>query len=328
MMSANFADFELPPDKEDALKRAERLEWWSLILLLTVIVAVGFTMGMSQAMKAMWVEDLVSLIPSAAFLVGAHYRSKPSDEQFPYGYRRAILIAFLAGSVALFGFGLYILGDSVYKLVVAEHPTIQTTELFGRRVWLGWLMVAALAYSVVPPFVLGRMKLPLARELHDKALQTSATINKGDWLAGLAGIAGIVGIAYGYWWADSVAAGFISFEIVKDGFSSLGNSVAQLMNKRPSDVESKEKDPTVDKVRQELERLDWVSEARVRLREDGDVLTGEAFIVPSDERDLLKRLEQATEVIHAVDWRLHDVNVVPVGSTGEQEREKAGAAGA
>jgi hypothetical protein len=53
-------------------------------------------------------------------------------------------------------------------------------------VWLGWLMIAALVYSGIPPFILGRMKLPLARELHEKALQTDADINKGDWLAGLA----------------------------------------------------------------------------------------------------------------------------------------------
>ena len=50
------------------------------------------------------------------------------------------------------------------------------------------------------------------------------------------------------------------------------------MNRRPTDVESKQKDPVVDKVRQELEGLDWVSQARVRLREGGDTLTGEAFI--------------------------------------------------
>jgi len=34
-----------------------------------------------------------------------------------------------------------------------------------------------------------------------------------------------------------------------------------------------------------------VQTARVRLREDGDVLTGEAFIVPKDETDLLNRLK-------------------------------------
>lgn len=313
-MSHPGADFRLPPDKQQMLRRAQRIEQLTIFFLITIVVVVGLTMGSSQTMKAMWVEDTLSLIPSGAFLIGVYYRKKSPDEQFPYGYRRAVLIAFLAGSVALFGFGLYILGDSIYKLSVAEHPTIQTVELFGRRVWLGWLMVAALGYSVIPPFILGRMKYPLAEELHDKALHTSATINKGDWLAGLAGIAGIVGIAYGFWWADAVAAAFISFEIVKDGFSALRNAVAQLMNKRPTDVENKEDDPVTDKVREELERLDWVKQARVRLREDGDTLTGEAFVVPRDEHALLDKLKQAEEAAHAPDWRLHDINIVPVRS--------------
>jgi polar amino acid transport system substrate-binding protein len=65
----------------------------------------------------------------------------------------------------------------------------------------------------------------------------------------------------GYWWADSVAAGLISFEIVKDGASSLRNSIAQLMNKRPTDVESKEDDPVPHKVEQELGKLEWVAGA-------------------------------------------------------------------
>ena len=125
-------------------------------------------------------------------------------------------------------------------------------------------------------------------------------------------MAGILGIAYGYWWADSVAAAFISFEIVKDGFSSLRNSVEQLMNKRPTKVDTKEDDPIVDKVRQALQGLVWVEKAAVRLREDGDVLTGEAFVVPRDQNELLDKLEKASEMDHSLDWRLHEVEIVPV----------------
>src|SRR5919199_4221955 len=244
--------YRLPPDKQEKLQRAKRLEWITILFMLSIIAAVGLTMGASQTMKAMWTEDILSLIPPVAFLIGARVRDWPPDERFPYGYRRAVLIAFLAAALALLGFGLYIFGDSVAKLVMAEHPTIQTVELFGRRVWLGWLMIAALVYSVVPPFVLGRMKLPLARELHMKALKTDASINKGDWLAGLAGVLGITGIGFGLWWADSVAAGLISFEIIKDGYGDLRNSVAQLMNRRPTDVEGKHDDPTPDKLQRAL----------------------------------------------------------------------------
>jgi divalent metal cation (Fe/Co/Zn/Cd) transporter len=306
--------FRLPPDKQVLMRRARRLEWWTIFFMLTVIAAVGSTMGASQTMKAAWTEDLLSLIPPTAFLIGSHYLAKPPTDQFPYGYRRAVMIACLSGSLALVALGAYIFIDSVLKLVAAEHATIQTVSLFGRRVWLGWVMIAALVYSVIPPVVLGRKKLPLARELHEKALQTDAEINKADWQVGVAGVLGLLGLGLGYWWADAVAAGIISLDIIKDGARTLRNSVAQLMNKRPSDVESREKDPVPDKVQQALEELEWVDKARVRLREDGDTVTGEAFVVPRDEDNLLDRLKQATELAHSLDWRLHDVNVVPVRS--------------
>jgi divalent metal cation (Fe/Co/Zn/Cd) transporter len=57
--------------------------------------------------------------------------------------------------------------------------------------------------------------------------------------------------------ADAVAAAFISFEIVSDGYENLRNSLAQLMNKRPSDIDSKEPDPVVNRVQQALEKLEW-----------------------------------------------------------------------
>ncbi|HEY0458444.1 MAG TPA: cation diffusion facilitator family transporter [Pyrinomonadaceae bacterium] len=313
-MSENQNEYNLPDDKADALERARRLEYWSLFFLFTIIVALGLTMGASQAMKAMWAEDFLSLVPTSAVLIGIHFRRKKPDAQFPYGYRRAVQICFLAGAIALFGFGVYILIDSILKLIMAHHPTIQTIELFGTRVWLGWLMIGALVYSIFPPLILGRMKLPLAAELHDKTLQTDATIDKGDWLAGLAGIAGILGIAYGFWWADAVAGGIISVEIVKDGYGALKNSVQQLMNMRPTDVENKEKDPIFDKVQAEIENLEWVKDARIRLREDGDVIAGEAFVVPTDERDLMEKLGQAGERVKALDWRIYDFNIVPVSS--------------
>ena len=312
MTIAVGAPYHLPPEKEKLLRKAQRVAWASLAALATIMIVIALTMGTSEAMKAIWVEDALSLAPSLAFLVGAHYRDKKPDESFPYGYRRAVLIGFLAGAVTLFGFGVYLFGDSMLKLLAGDRPSIPSATIFGKRVWMGWVMIAALLYSVVPPVVLGHMKQPLARDLHDKALQTSAMLDKGDWLSGIAGVLGIIGIAYGWWWADSAAAAFISIEIVKDGFGELSNSIAQLMNKRPSDVESKEPDPIVDELQEALRRLDWVADVRVRLREDGDVVTGEAFVAPRDERDLLRKLEEATKVANGFEWRLHDVNVVPV----------------
>jgi cation diffusion facilitator family transporter len=313
-VNAVGAAYQLPAEKQKALERAKRVELIFLAFLLSIIVVMALVMGSSQTMKAMWIEDTLSIVPSCSFLVGVHFRRKPPDEAFPYGYRRAVLVGFMCGAVTLLALGLYLLGDSLVKLVTAEHPIVQTVHVFGQQIWLGWLMVGALIYSVIPPIIFGRMKVPLASQLNDKTLHVSAELNKGDWLSGMAGVVGIVGIAYGYWWMDAAAAAFISVEIIKDGYVNLRNSLSQLMNRRPSTVEEQQEDPAIDRLQDALEQLDWVAKARVRLREDGDILTGEAFIQPRDDRDLLERMAQARSIVGSVDWRLHDISMVPVRS--------------
>lgn len=305
------ARFELPEERRATLRKARRLEWATLGLMSTVIVAVYVTMGASQTMKAAWIEDLLSLVPTIAFLVSNRIAARPPNEQFPYGHFHAVSIAFLTGAVALSIFGLFILADSVLGLVKGDRPSIGTVVIFGEQIWAGWTMIAALAYGTAVPFLLGRLKMPLARELHDKTLKADADMNRADWLTGAAGIAGILGVGLGFWWADAVAAGLISFSIVKDGFENLSGVVEALMDRRPTTVDGEDSD-FPERVRAALLRLDWVKDARVRLREDGHVLTGEAFVVTDGTVVEIARLEEAGEVAASVDWRVHEVVVTAV----------------
>ncbi len=306
--------YKLPDDKEAMLRRAIRLEWWTLGFMATIILVVGSVVGSSQAMKTAWVEDMLSLIPPLSFLIAVRFRKRAPDERFPYGYRRAVIIAFLCAALALTSFGGYLLVESILALVRQEHPTIGMIELFGHQLWLGWLMIAALAYSAIPPVILGRMKLPLARETHEKALHTDAEMNKADWMTAVAGIFGIIGIGLGWWWADALAASVISVDVLKDGLGSLKDSVTTLMDEVPTDVESGEPEDLPQRLRLALEGLEWVKEAQVRLREEGDVCTGEAFVVPRDETNLLDKVEEATRFAESFDWRIYDVVVTPVRS--------------
>ena len=317
----------IPKDKVDSIARAKRLEIWSIGFLFSIILVLGFTMGASQAMKAMWLEDTLSLIPSSAVLIGIYLRRWKPNENFQYGYHRGVQIGFLAASVALFGFGVYLIIDSIYSLIIAHHPTIQTIDIFGTRVWLGWLMIAALIYSIIPPVILSRYKEPLATELHDKALFTSSKIDKGDWLSGLAGIAGILAIAFGYWWADSLAAGFISFEIIRDGWDALRNSTHHLMDMQPTDVEEKKPDEVIGRVEHELETVPWIRDFQIRIREEGDIITGEAFVVPDQPQINLEQLGDAGERVKALDWRIQDFNIVPVSQIGNGPQADGARAG-
>jgi cation diffusion facilitator family transporter len=310
--------FELPDDKERENRRAVRLEWWSIAWIISIVIVIYLVMGNSQAMKAAWIEDLLSLVPPIAFLVASRFRSREPNESFPYGYHRSISIAFLCASVALLAMGGYTVFDSSMKLIRAEHPSIGSFTLFGRTYWLGWLMIAALAYSAVPPVVLGRMKLPLARRLHDKALHADADMNKADWLTAVAGIVGVIGIGLGWWWADPVAALFISVELVRDGVKNTKRVIADLMDSQPTTVDG-ETDTAPNRLRERMRQLDWVEDADVRLREEGHVFSGEVYVVPKKNTpDLLAKLKEAGEMAPDVDWRIYDVVVMPVEKLDRQ----------
>jgi divalent metal cation (Fe/Co/Zn/Cd) transporter len=235
-------------------------------------------------------------------------------------------VGFLVSAVALLVMGLFLVFDNVEKLVKLDHPPIGTIAFLGREVWLGWLMIGALVYTGVPAMILGRMKLPLARDLHDKVLLADAQMNKADWLTAGAAIVGIVGISVGLWWADAAAALFIAVDILRDGWKYVRLATTDLMDRAPVTVEGDREDPLPARVETELERLPWVREARVRMREEGHVFFGEAFVLPSDRRNLVGRIEDAARGLRELDWRLHDLVITPVESfepEGGGETEEA-----
>jgi hypothetical protein len=70
-------------------------------------------------------------------------------------------------------------------------------------------------------------------------------------------------------------------------------------------------------VNEVVNECDWVSRGAVRLREEGHVFTGEVLVVPeevalSDDAELLDRLEELAGRLLDLEWKLHDLVVVPV----------------
>ncbi len=300
---------ELPPEQKAALRRAVRLEWISLGFFVTALVFSGLVMGQSQAMKTTWIDDALGMIPPIAFIVAARVRRREPSAAYPYGYHRCVTIAFLCAAVALLGLGLALVIDGAITLVRGEHPTITAVVVFGREVWLGWFMLAALVWSAVPTVFLGHAKQKLARTLHDKALHSDADMNRDDWQAGAAAIAGILGIALGLWWADAAAGCLIAVSITHDGVSNLRAAVADLMDHHPRAVDCKTPDPLPDQLAAAVRGLPWVRSVRVRMRENGHVLFGEVFIVPVDTSDPAARVRSVHALGRELGWRIHDLTV-------------------
>jgi cation diffusion facilitator family transporter len=305
--------FELPPDKAALHRRAVRLEWWTIIFFCAAVALLAVTLGQSQAMKAAWIEDMLGLVPPAAFLIAARYRDRAPNERFPYGYHRSVSVAFLAGSVALLGLGGYVVYDSAVRLIARERAPIGLIEVFGQRFWLGWLMIAVLFVTMVPAILLGRAKQRIARQLHDKVLFADAEMNRADWLTASAAILGVVGIGVGLWWADAAAALIIGGDIVRDGVRTTRGAVANLMDNKPRVVDGSRDHALPRELLAAVRDHDWIADACLRLREEGHVFVGELIVVPREGTDrLVERLENLQKFTRDFDWRIHDLVVAPV----------------
>lgn len=298
---------EYPQELVPKFERAKKLEKLTVAYILSVVVLMYLVMGQSQAMKTAWADDMLGLIAPSSFLLATRFFQKPSTREFPYGYHRVATIAYLCGSLALALLGSYLFVDAVVKLLSGERPSIGIISVFGHPVWLGYLMVLALVWSTVPSYFLGKAKEPLADELHDKILYADAATNKADWMMGSATIVGILGIGLGWWWADAAVAGILSVDIATDGFTHLKQAVFDLMNQVPKTVSHQKEDPVLKQLERYFAELDWVADVRIRLREEGHIFYGEAFIITKDTSNILDKLKVTTAQALRLDWRLKDL---------------------
>jgi len=163
-----------------------------------------------------------------------------------------------------------------------------------------------LLYSIVPPVILGRKKLPVAQRLQDKVLHTDAMMQKADWMTGFAGIGGVLGVGLGYWWADALASGLISASIIKDGVSALRSSTAELIDGAPRKLEKDEVSEEVEALEAALQRR--FPGAKVRTRETGRYINAQVSrIEPVPDVDLADLWPGKPER----SWRLAQLSFVP-----------------
>jgi divalent metal cation (Fe/Co/Zn/Cd) transporter len=244
------------------------------------------------------------------------------------GFIRITSIGYLVSAVALGGVGIFLIFDSGAALIRREHPTIGSVELFGVTMWLGWLMIATLLYSVVLPVIFGRLKMRPARDLHDKILYTDALMNKADWMTGAAAIAGVLGIGLGWWWADAVAAIIIALDVLHDGVKHTGAAIRDLSDEMPRTIDDKAFEPLTDRIQNHVSNLAWVRDSRIRLRHEGRFLTGTVYVIPEDGQVSPELLEKAEQGIIDLDWRIHDVSIMPRARMGRPAAAAEGDSGA
>jgi len=309
-----MSSFTFPAEQHQAREQARRYAWRSIVLIGATGVVLYLVTGQSQTMKTAWVTDVLSMVPSVALLVAAHYELKPPTRHYPFGHFRAMSICFLLTATILLCMGVWLFMEALLKLIHAERPAIGAIVLFGRPVWLGWAMIGALALSLFVGMYCGRIKQPVAKTLQSKALEADSATHRNEWLSEGAGILGILLVAFGWWWADAAAAALISLEIVHEGTQNLRQVIGDLMDEAPSKLGSRELEDLPKRVEDAVRRLPWVQAARVRLREQGHVISGDVFVVPRPGTDLVGAIAADLGGVRSVDWRLHELTMTPVAS--------------
>lgn len=304
---------EFPEEQSAALAKARRLEWISIGYLASAAVFLFLVMGSSQAMRTSWVEDMVSLVPPIAFLVSSRLATRGASRKFPYGMHASVSIGYLTASLAICAVGAFLLIEAALKLIHVERTTIGGFDLFGTTIWAGWPMLLALAYTGIPSFFLGRAKKKLAPVIHDKVLYADAEMNRADWMAESATAVGVIGAGLGYWWLDPVAAAIVCLDILRDGVTNLGAAVSDLVDETPKTTTDRRKlEPLPGELAAHLETLPWVEKAEVRMREEGHVFFGEAFVAPKTTENIVRNIADAADEAKSFNWRVHDLTIMPV----------------
>lgn len=303
--------FRWPPEKAAVRARAVRLEWVTIGALLSSAIVLFLVAGTSQAMRTAFVEDLISIVPAAAFLVATHIEKRPPNARFPFGYFRSVSIAYLVAATATLFLGGFLLIDNLIVLFTGDHAELGTVQVFGATLSEAWPMLGAILFSTTPAVILGRLKLPLAHAIHDKVLIADATMQKADWMTGVAAMVGVGGILIGWAWVDAAAALAISLAVLHDGFTHMRRSVRDLADERPTTIEGHRPDQAVADVRKAVEALDFVAAADVRFREDGRLMTGAIVVtgragadMPADFAGLVRGAAEGAN------WRVHDPDVM------------------
>lgn len=310
-MRAAGTERGLPKEQLEALRKAVVLERISIVYVLSAVGLVLLVMGNSQAMRAAWLEDMLSLLPPIAFLIARRLVQRRPDVDHPYGWHRSVGIAHLASSVALLTMGGFVVVESTSALLSAEHPTIGTMNVFGVTFWQGWAMVAVLAYTGIPNIIIGHYKIRLAKTLHDRVLYADGTMNKDDWATATGAMIGVIGVGLGIWWLDAAIAVAIGIAILRDGINNLRAGVNGLLDVRARTTDDTQTHPLIEQINAAMADLPWVWRTGCRVRDQGHVLHVESFVETLTPVNTA-HLRAAQNMVQKLDWTLQDVVIIPV----------------
>lgn len=191
-------------ERASTVRTALRVEYFTIAWMIVeagVAIASG-VIARSIALVAFGLDSVIELFAAAVVI----WQLKGvADEQEA---REKLALRLIA--VTFFALAAYVTAEAVYDLVVKSKPE---TSVAG-------IVLAAAAVIVMP--LLFVVKKRLARRLENAALGAEASESLiCGMLAAIVLVALGLNAAFGWWWADPVAALVVALFAVREGFEAL-----------------------------------------------------------------------------------------------------------
>ena len=183
------------------LHRGLRLEYATLAwnVVGSVLVLVAAAAARSVALAGFGLDSLIEIVASSVVV----WQLKGADKARERRALRVIGVAFVL-------LALYIGAQSTYVLAAGFRP-------HHSQLGIAWLELTALAM-----FALAYGKSRTGRALGNRVLETEARVTIIDGVLALAVLGGLVlNAAFGWWWADPLAAFVIVYYGLREGRAAL-----------------------------------------------------------------------------------------------------------
>ncbi len=207
---------------DTAEKRSVAL--WSIVasLGLTLAKLVGGLLTGSLGLLSEAAHSLLDFGATAITYWAIRVSERPADSRHHYGHAKVESVAALIETGLLFVTAIGVAIEAIRRLL-GHSAEITVT----------WWAMAIIVVSIIVDFFRARTLQRVAQRTHSAALEADALHFSSDMYSSMAVLVGLLLVAFGYPWADALAALLVSVFIVLAGWRLGSRTIDTLMDAAP-----------------------------------------------------------------------------------------------
>jgi cation diffusion facilitator family transporter len=202
------------------------------VALASIAASAGLTLaktvvGLATGSLAILSEGGHSLIDLAATVMtyfAVRISGKPADDEHHYGHGKVESIAALAETALLFVLSGIVIWAALVRLLRAEEHHVEATR---------WAFLVIII-SIIVDFLRARVLSRVAAQTRSEALEADALHFGSDLWSSIAVLVGLGCVAFGFKWADSVAAMIVALFVCLAGWRLGSRTINTLTDTAPA----------------------------------------------------------------------------------------------